>query len=114
VLPYVVGTPGWVADREGSDCDVAGNQCGTDAPHTRVGLDAWKMFLADLVRPYGPNAYAGPLKKVKLQVNLIRKRRLYRLHRRLVRPGRRSACARSDRGTVASNGACDDVDDAWT
>jgi hypothetical protein len=56
VLPYVAGTPGWVADREGSDCpDAATNQCGTYAPHTQVGLDAWRTFLSDLVHRYGPN-----------------------------------------------------------
>jgi hypothetical protein len=55
VLPYVVGTPGWVAALEGSDCNVEENQCGTFAPHTKVGLDAWKTFLSDLVRRYGPN-----------------------------------------------------------
>jgi hypothetical protein len=55
VLPYVVGTPGWVADLEGSNCNVAQNQCGTFAPHTKAGLDAWRTFLSDLVHRYGPN-----------------------------------------------------------
>jgi polysaccharide biosynthesis protein PslG len=56
VLPYVVGTPGWVADLDGSECDgVATNECGTYAPHTKAGLDPFKTFMADLVRRYGPN-----------------------------------------------------------
>jgi hypothetical protein len=55
VLPYIVGTPGWVADLDGANCDVAANQCGTFAPRSKAGLDAFKTFTADLVRRYGPN-----------------------------------------------------------
>jgi hypothetical protein len=55
VLPFVAGTPGWVADLERSDCNAQENLCGTFAPHTQAGLDAWKTFLSDLVRRYGPN-----------------------------------------------------------
>jgi hypothetical protein len=55
VLPYVVGTPGWVADRENARCDVAENLCGTFAPHTPFGLQAFQTFMSDLVRRYGPS-----------------------------------------------------------
>jgi Glycosyl hydrolase catalytic core len=54
VLPYVFGTPGWVADLEGSRCNVAANQCGTFAPHTPAGLQAFETFMSELVRRYGP------------------------------------------------------------
>jgi polysaccharide biosynthesis protein PslG len=55
VLPYVAGTPGWVADMEGAKCDVGGNRCGTFAPHTQAGLAAFQTFMSDLARRYGPN-----------------------------------------------------------
>ncbi len=55
VLPYVVGTPGWVAELEGARCNFAENQCGTFAPHTAAGLQAFETFTSDLARRYGPS-----------------------------------------------------------
>jgi Glycosyl hydrolase catalytic core len=55
VLPYLVGTPGWVAAMDGDHCPVATNQCGAFAPHGSAAIAAFKTFAADVVRRYGPN-----------------------------------------------------------
>lgn len=51
-LPYVFGTPSWVAKLDGRDCEDA---CGTFAPRGTQALAAWRKFLAAAARRYGPD-----------------------------------------------------------
>jgi polysaccharide biosynthesis protein PslG len=51
VLPYLLATPPWLAEREGHDC---GDRCGLLAPDSPEGLDVWRDFLAAVVARYGP------------------------------------------------------------
>ncbi|MGH2986858.1 MAG: glycosyl hydrolase [Solirubrobacterales bacterium] len=53
VLPFMYGTPQWVArDLDGRNCTA---KCGLFAPSSRGGIDAWAAFLRDAVARYGPN-----------------------------------------------------------
>jgi polysaccharide biosynthesis protein PslG len=53
VLPFVFGTPQWVArDLDGRNCT---SKCGLFAPSKRGAIDAWAGFLRDAVARYGPN-----------------------------------------------------------
>ncbi|MDX6581482.1 MAG: polysaccharide biosynthesis protein PslG [Solirubrobacterales bacterium] len=51
VLPAVFTVPGWVSALE--RCE-AGAECGITPPHTAAGLAAWRTFLGDAARRYGP------------------------------------------------------------
>jgi hypothetical protein len=51
-IPFLYGTPDWVAELENSDC--SGDICRIYAPHTGAGLAAWKTFVSDMVKRYGP------------------------------------------------------------
>ena len=50
-LPFVFGTPVWAARLDGNNC----NPCGIFAPRHAGGLAAFRTFMADLVKRYGPN-----------------------------------------------------------
>jgi hypothetical protein len=50
-LPFVVATPAWAAKLDGQNC----SPCDFFAPQHAAGLNAFKTFMADLVRRYGPN-----------------------------------------------------------
>jgi polysaccharide biosynthesis protein PslG len=53
VLPFVYGTPEWVArDLDGRNCT---SKCALFAPSSQGALDAWAGFLRDAVARYGPN-----------------------------------------------------------
>jgi hypothetical protein len=53
VLPFVFGTPEWVArDLDGRSCT---SDCILFAPSSRGAVDAWAAFLRDAVARYGPN-----------------------------------------------------------
>jgi hypothetical protein len=53
VLPFVFGTPDWVAkDIEGRNC---GSSCATYAPRSEPGRRAFADFVAAAVDRYGPN-----------------------------------------------------------
>jgi hypothetical protein len=52
VLPFLFGTPSWVATSlNGSSC----SECGTIAPTTPAALDAWSGFVGATVARYGSN-----------------------------------------------------------
>ena len=50
-LPFITATPNWVAQLEGRNC----SPCDFFAPSKAAGLAAFRTFVADLVRRYGPN-----------------------------------------------------------
>jgi hypothetical protein len=50
-LPFVVATPVWVAKLDGQNC----SPCDFFAPRRAQGLAAFRLFMADLVKRYGPN-----------------------------------------------------------
>ena len=53
VLPFLYGTPDWVArGLEGNRCS---DKCTAFAPRTKSGLAAWREFVAAAVLRYGPN-----------------------------------------------------------
>jgi polysaccharide biosynthesis protein PslG len=53
VLPFLFGTPQWVArDLDGRNCT---SKCGLFAPSKPAAIDAWAAFLRDAVARYGPN-----------------------------------------------------------
>ncbi len=66
-LPFIFGTPNWAARLDGNNCD----PCGVNAPRRAGGLAAFRTFMADLVKRYGPNGafWAGnpsiPKKPIK-------------------------------------------------
>lgn len=51
VLPVIYTVPQWVSVLEGCD----GEDCARTPPHTTAGLYAWRAFLANAVRRYGPD-----------------------------------------------------------
>ena len=52
VLPMVYGTPHWLARLEG--CDEQTRSCYIRAPRSQHGLSAWRGFLQEAARRYGP------------------------------------------------------------
>jgi hypothetical protein len=57
VLPFIFGTPDWVADGlDGDNCaQGAPGSCATFAPRSDAALAAWKDFVGKMVDRYGPN-----------------------------------------------------------
>jgi hypothetical protein len=53
VLPTVYTVPGWVAELEGCETPGAG-PCTITPPRSRLGLEAWRSFLAAAAARYGP------------------------------------------------------------
>jgi hypothetical protein len=54
VLPFVYGTPTWVATTlDGRSC--AANKCGEYAPSGPAAIEQWKRFLGEAVARYGPD-----------------------------------------------------------
>ncbi len=51
LLPVIYYVPHWVSLLEGCD----GDDCLKAPPHTTAGLSAWRVFLTNAVRRYGPN-----------------------------------------------------------
>ncbi|HEX2128654.1 MAG TPA: hypothetical protein VHF58_05505 [Solirubrobacterales bacterium] len=50
-LPFITGTPAWVAKLDGENC----SPCDFFAPRRAQALAAFRAFTADLARRYGPN-----------------------------------------------------------
>jgi len=50
-LPFIFGTPNWVAELDGHNC----TGCGVFAPRRKPALKAFETFMADLARRYGSN-----------------------------------------------------------
>jgi hypothetical protein len=54
VLPFLFGTPEWVArDLDGRSCSA--EKCTVSAPSSGPALDAWRTFVGATVARYGPN-----------------------------------------------------------
>ena len=53
LIPFIFSTPQWVAKLDGRNCSPA--NCLTYAPQKAAALAAWKDFLREFMRRYGPN-----------------------------------------------------------
>jgi hypothetical protein len=55
VLPFIFGTPDWVAEGlDGDTCEQGTGACATFAPRSDAALAAWKDFIGRMVDRYGP------------------------------------------------------------
>ncbi|HEY8000771.1 MAG TPA: hypothetical protein VID76_02470 [Solirubrobacterales bacterium] len=52
-LPFITSTPPWVMAFDGHDCELG--KCPPYPPKGTKALAAWRTFLADAVKRYGPN-----------------------------------------------------------
>jgi len=53
LLPFIFGTPDWVAKLDGRNCERS--ECWTYAPRGTEALAAWSSFLREAARRYGPD-----------------------------------------------------------